>query len=118
MQWVKQVLAACLRQQLLALVHGDVAPTHIALLQSKIVGRVLIGGQRDAGFRIGAEADRAQLQPVVAGRQVLDPVRALVVREHADRDLGLEVLRLHEGAAEPLAVGSRHGAGDSRGLRR
>ncbi len=114
----QELLAARFGQQLLALVHGDVAPAHIALLQCEIVGRALVGGERDAALGIALEADGAHLQPVVAGRQVLDGVLALVVGEHADGDLGLEVAGLHEGAAEPLAVGARDGAGDGRGIRR
>ncbi len=58
-------------------------------------------------LRIGLIAGRPDLQPVVAGRQVLDAVAALIVGEHADRDLGLGVAGLHEGAAERRAVRAR-----------
>ena len=114
----QQVLAAPIGQELLALVHGDVAPAHIALRQREILGGVLVDAERDAALRIGLVADRAHGQPIVAGRQILDRVLALVVRQHAGGDLGLGVLRLDEGAAERLAVGPGDRAGDRRRIRR
>jgi hypothetical protein len=49
-------------------------------------------------------------------RQILDPVFAGVVGQHADGDPALEVARLDEGGAERAAVGARHGPGDRRGV--
>ena len=84
----------------------------------EIMGGVLVGGQRHAAARIGLEARRPDLQPVVAGGQVLDAIAALLVGQHADHDLGLGVAGLHERAAERRAVRALHGAGDGGRVRR
>ncbi len=70
------LLAARFGQELLALVHGDVAPAHHALLEGQVLGEVLVGAKRDAALRVGLEADGAHLQAVFAGAEILDPILA------------------------------------------
>jgi hypothetical protein len=112
----EQVLAALLRQKLDALVHRDISPAHVARLQGKVVRGVLVRRERHGIDRVGLIARRLDLHPIVAGRQVLDPVAALIVREHVERDLGLGTAGLHEGATERLPVRAFDRAGDSRGI--
>ena len=112
----QQILAALIRQQLGALVEGEVAPAHQARLQAEIVGRVLVGGELDPGLGIALVAGRPDRQPVVAGGQVRHLVVPLRVGEHAHGDLGRGVAGLHEGAAERRTVRPRDRAGDGGGI--
>jgi hypothetical protein len=73
------LLAARLGQQLLALVHRDVAPAHVARLQREVGGEALVGAELEAELGVGLEAGRLDAEPVLAGRQVLDRVAALRV---------------------------------------
>ena len=107
----QEILAARIGQELGALPHRDVAPAHEPLLQRKVLREALIRAQAHAAFGIGLEAGCADLQAIVAGRQVIDAVLAGIVGEHTDHDLGLRVARLHEGAADGSAVGPGDGAG-------
>jgi hypothetical protein len=59
-------------------------------------------------------ADRAHLQAIIAGRQAVDAIVTRIVGQHAHGDLGLEVARLYEGAAERFAVRPGDCAGDRR----
>ena len=79
---------------------------------------VLVGGELDAALGIGPEARRPDRQAIVARRQVLDDVFALIIGQHADRHLHAGMAGLHKRRAERRAVGSGHGAGNRRGIGR
>jgi hypothetical protein len=110
------LFALLVGQELIALQLGNLGPAHHGGLQGEIGRGVLIGRELDAGFRVGLVADRAHLQAVVAGRQVLGNEAALIVGQDADRHLQAGVARLHERAPEGSAVRPGHRAGNGRGI--
>src|ERR1700730_3751825 len=54
----QQIFPLRIREQLLSLILGKIAPTHRTLLQGKLVGGVLASRQAHAGARIGPITDR------------------------------------------------------------
>jgi hypothetical protein len=111
-----QLLAARLRQQHPALIDRNIGPADRRLLQGEIVGGVLVGIERHARLDVGLVADRADQHAVVAGRQVLHDIAALIVGQHADGHLQAGMAGLHKGAAERRAIGTGDRTGEGRGV--
>jgi hypothetical protein len=89
-------LALRIGQQLLRLRNRNIAPTDCAVLKSKIKRGILIGCEIYARLRLRPVAHGSDLNPVVPGRELLDPVMALVVGNNDSRYFRLQILRFDE----------------------
>ena len=87
------LLAANVRDELFTLIQRKVAPADDARLQRPIHCGGLIRSERDARARIGLVTHGADSQYVLACRQILNAIGAVLLRQHVDGDLRLRVLR-------------------------